>query len=135
MRQHIQTLQLCFLIVCCALIGVNTFQLFGKLRSDRPIAFAGLKFSGLGERLNNENSIGYASDLDLKEASALAEYQQAQYVLAPVILDINQPSAHRFAIINCSDDACALTKLNELNARPLLRNQFGVILAEIQGIK
>lgn len=130
MPKHTNILNTGFLALCCLLIGVNVFQLFQKLQSNRPVAFAGLKFSGLGEKLKDETAVGYASDLNIKEAGPLAEYQQAQYVLAPVILDIEQPARHRYVLINCSDDTAALKKLKEINARPLLRNQFGVVLAE-----
>ena len=117
-----------FLILCFILIAFNAFQLFRTLAPKRPINFSGLKFSGLGDILKNETLIGYVSDLDLKETKPLAEYEQAQYMLAPIILDIQKPF-HKFVIINCSNDNAALAKLKELNARPLLRNQFGVILA------
>lgn len=135
MRQHTKILNFCFLSLCCVLISVNVFQLFRKLSADRPVTFAGLKFSGLGEKLKFETAVGYASDMNIKEAGPLAEFQQAQYVLAPVLLDIQQPSRHRFLLINCFDDEAAIKKLKELNARPLLRNQFGVILAEVTNIR
>jgi hypothetical protein len=135
MRQHTKILNSCFLSLCCVLIIVNAFQLFQKLGPGRPVAFAGLKFSGLGEKLKEESTVGYVSDLDIKNPGPLAEYQQAQYILAPVLLDIQQPSRHRYVLINCSDDASAIQKLKELNARPLLRNQFGVIFAEINGAR
>lgn len=117
-----------FLGCCLVLIIVNAFQLFQKLSPQHPIYFSGLKFSGLGEILEQESIIGYVSDLDLKEAGPLAEYEQAQYMLAPVVLDVMNP-AHKFIIINPSNNTAALDKLKEFNARPLLRNQFGVILA------
>jgi hypothetical protein len=117
-----------FLVLCLILICVNSFQLFKKLSPQHPISFSGLKFSGLGDILGKETTIGYISDLDLKEAGPLAEYEQAQYMLAPIVLDIINP-AHKFVVINPSSDAAALDKLKEFNARPLLRNQFGVILA------
>lgn len=135
MRQHTKILNFCFLSLCCVLISVNVSQLFRKLSTDRPVTFAGLKFTGLGDKLKEEPAVGYASDLDIKEAGPLAEYQQAQYVLAPVLLDIQQSSRHRYVLINCSGDEAAIKKLKELNARPLLRNQFGVILAEISKIR
>ena len=123
-----KSLKTFFLVLCFILIAVNTFQLFRTLAPARPINFSGLKFSGLGDILKKETLIGYVSDLNIKETRALAEYEQAQFMLAPIILDIQQPS-HKFVIINCSNDTAALAKLKELNARPLLRNQFGVILA------
>ena len=127
-------LQKVFLLLCFIVIAFNTFQLFRTLTPDRPVNFSGLKFSGLGDVLKNETLIGYTSDLDIKETKPLAEYEQAQYMLAPIILDVQQPF-HKFVIINCSNDNAALAKLKELNARPLLRNQFGVILATTESVR
>lgn len=121
-------LSIIFLICSCALILLNTFQLFRTLGPQRPIGFSGIKFSGLSEVLNKETRIGYVSGQNIRETGPLAEYEQAQYMLAPVILDVERP-AHKFVIINCSNDESALAILKKLNARPLLRNQFGVILA------
>lgn len=125
-----ESLKILFLACCLILISVNSFQLFKKLSPERPISFSGIKFSGLGEILGQETVIGYVSDRDLREPGPLAEYEQAQYVLAPVTLDVINPS-HKFVVINCSNDEAALAQLKKLNARPLMRNQFGVILAMI----
>lgn len=117
-----------FLFSCAALIAFNTYHLIRTLTPDRPVGFYGLKFSGLENILKQETHIGYITDLNLNETAALAEYEQAQYVLAPVILDINNPG-HRFLIINCSNEAVASSKLKEIGARLLTRNNLGVILA------
>ncbi|MBL8013130.1 MAG: hypothetical protein JNN05_04720 [Candidatus Omnitrophica bacterium] len=122
---HFKTL---FLAWCFIFISLNVYQLYKKLSPEHTVQFAGLKFSGLDKYLKNETHIGYATDLDLKETIALAEYEQAQYVLAPVILDVTGKPNNYF-ILNCSTEVAALNKLKELNATPLLRNQFGVILA------
>ncbi len=122
---HFKTL---FLAWCVIFIGVNAYQLYKKLSPERTVHFAGLKFSGLNEYLKNETRIGYATDLDIKETGPLAEYEQAQYILAPTILDVTG-KAHKYFIVNCSTEAAALNKLKELNATPILRNQFGIILA------
>jgi hypothetical protein len=122
---HFKTL---FLAWCIIYISVNSFQLYKNLAPDHPIGFPGIKFSGLSELLKSETKINYITDLDIKESGPLAEYEQAQYILAPLILDLSR-EPHKFLLINCSSDISALNKLKEWKARPLLRNQFGVILA------
>ncbi|GEM_PF-2250788 len=117
-----------FLFLCTTLIIFNACQLIQTLTPDRPVRFAGIKFSGLENILKQETHVGYITDLNLKETAPLAEYEQAQYVLAPTILDVNNPD-HRFLIVNCSSDASAFSKLKDIGARPLTRNNFGVILA------
>lgn len=122
---HFRTL---FLTWCVIFFCLNGFQLFKRLSPDHPIGFPGIKFSGLTDFLKNERIINYITDLDIKETGPLAEYEQAQFILAPIILDLsNEP--HKYLIINCSSDNAARTKLKEWQAKALLRNQFGVILA------
>ena len=123
--KHLKTI---FLILCLGLITFNVFELTRTLIPNRPVIFLGFKFSGLDDILKNETHIGYITDYDLKQTAPLAEYEQAQYTLAPVTLDINNPD-HRFFIINCSSDAMAAKKLQELGAQPIRRNNFGIILA------
>ena len=131
MKKSLQLPSVIFLSLCCALILFNTFHLFRALGPARPVGFNGIKFSGLAEILGKETHIGYVTDLDIRDAGPLAEYEQAQYVLAPVILDLEHP-ARKFVIINSSSDEAALVLLEKLNGRPLLRNQFGIILATIE---
>lgn len=123
---HFKTL---FLVWCLIFIGLNAYQLIKKLSPQRPIAFAGLKFSGLNDYLKEETHVGYTTDRNLNDTAPLAEYEQAQYVLAPLILDVTD-TYHPYVLINCSTDTAALDKLKALNAKPLLRNQFGIILAQ-----
>ena len=117
-----------FLVLCAVLAAWNTYQLTLTLIPERPVGFAGTKFSGLENILKQETRIGYITDLDLKETAVLAEYEQAQYVLAPAILEFNNPNS-RFLIIHCSSDTAASRMLKDLGARSLTRNNFGVILA------
>lgn len=117
-----------FLFLCALLIIFNAYHLTRTLTPERPVHFAGIKFSGLENILKQETHVGYITDLSLKETAPLAEYEQAQYVLAPAILDVNNPN-HRLLIVNCSSDAVATRKLKDIGAQPLTRNNFGVILA------
>ena len=123
-----KTLRTIFLFLCTALIAWNVYQLTMTLTPNRPVGFAGIKFSGLENVLKQETRIGYITDQNLNEPAPLAEYEQAQYVLAPAILEINNTTA-RFLIVNCSSDAAALRMLKDIGARPLTHNNFGVILA------
>jgi hypothetical protein len=126
MAKHLQT---SFLAACLILIGFNACQLIVKLVPDRPIAFAGIKFAGLNEILQHETHIGYITDLNIDEDKNLAEFEQAQYMLAPAILELNNAKT-RFLIVNCSNDEAAFQKLKEIGAQPLKRNPYGIILAQ-----
>ncbi len=125
----IRQLKILFFGLCLLFVTFNAYQLIRKLTADRPITFSGIKFSGLNEILKNEARVGYITDLDINETPNLVEFQQAQFMLAPTILELNKTTS-RFFIVNCSNDAAAIQKLMELRAQPLKRNQFGVILAQ-----
>jgi hypothetical protein len=125
----IKNLKTIFLFLCLILIFFNTCQLIQTLAPNRPIAFSGMKFAGLNDVLKNETQIGYVTDLDANDSQNLAEFEQAQYMLAPAILEWNN-TATRLLIVNCSSDATAIEKLIKLGAQPLKRNQFGIILAQ-----
>jgi hypothetical protein len=124
----IKSLKRTFLVLCFLLIALNALMLVRSLVPDRPVGFGGIKFAGLHDILKDETHIGYLTDLDLKDDRNLAEYEQAQLMLAPAILDINDTSP-KFFIVNCSSDEAAARKLLAAGAQPLKRNQFGIILA------
>jgi hypothetical protein len=124
----IKNLQNLFLGACLILLAVNVYQLAAALAPERPILFGGIKFAGLHEILKNETRVGYLTDLSIDDTGNLAEYQQAQLMLAPSVLEINNPNT-KFLIVNCSSDTVAYQKLKELGIQPLKRNQFGIILA------
>lgn len=97
-------------------------------RGDLPYLFVGIKFSGLEETLGDASYIGYYTDKSLDDRLAAMQFAQAQLVLAPSILDLNNTS-HEFTIFDCSSTEAALGKIRELGAQPLKINQFGIILA------
>jgi len=125
-------LKTAFLGLCFLLIAFNAYQLIRNLLPARPIAFGGLAYAGLHDILRNETHIGYITDLSMDDDRNLAEFEQAQYMLAPAILEWNKSNT-RFLIVNCSNDAAAFQKLKDLGAAPLKRNQFGIILAQNPG--
>jgi len=57
-----------------------------------------------------------------------AQFSQAQFALAPVILDLNNLN-HRFLIFDCDDERRAFAAMQQIHAKPLKRN-MGIILAE-----
>ena len=99
-----------------------------RIRRVIPFVFLGYKFAGLDQFLKDEKYIGYYTDGDTKDAGIIEEYSQAQFVLAPLILDLNNTS-RRFTIFNCSNETVALKKIQELGLRPFKRNNLGIIVA------
>lgn len=99
-----------------------------QLRKRRPYVFLGVKFLGLKDFVGHVQYIGYYTDKDLDQNQNAMQFSQAQYVLAPVILDLNN-LRHEFIVFDCTSPKAAMDKIKEIGAVPLRVNQFGVILA------
>ena len=93
-----------------------------------PFYFQGLKFGGLQDVFARVDSVGYYTDRDLKKDEAASQFSQAQYIVAPVILDLNYTD-HDFILLDCTSEDIAYRKIKEIGAIPLRKNQYGVILA------
>lgn len=88
----------------------------------------GYKFAGLGEVTKDVQYIGYFTDGDIKKKYYERMLTQAQFRIAPTIIDYNNPS-HEFMLLVYSNKALAHMKLKEIGAEPLLENQYGIIYA------
>ena len=130
--------QALLLLFCCIVIPFNYYFLFKEIRNNQllrkttPYFFLGLKFSGLEKVLHNEQYVGYYTDKDIDEKLPAAHFAQAQYILAPVILDLNNLE-HDFILFDCASQKTAFEKIKEIGAVPLVRNRFGIILAKRPG--
>ena len=90
----------------------------------------GYQFEGLQEYLKGQEYVGYFSEVDLRKDAASKLFAQAQYVLAPVILDPENLN-HKYIILVCRQPKTAFDKIKQLNVAPLLMNERnGVILAQ-----
>lgn len=123
-----------FIIIVVLMITYNTLKSFQYIAHTQhkkkfiPYYFLGLKFSGLDNILKEVKYVGYYTDKNLKNNRNAAQFAQAQYILAPTILDLNN-SQHDFILFDCSTPQKALKKIKEFNAVPIRRNKFGIILA------
>ena len=94
-----------------------------------PYIFVGFKFSGLKDILKNEDYIGYYTDKSMDKRLDAAQFAQAQYVLAPTILDINNTN-HKYILFDCSAPLVAIEKIKKLGLTSIRKNQFGIILTK-----
>ncbi len=101
---------------------VNRIKTFKKYLKHQVI---GGKFLGLENITKKINLLGYYSDTNDDESNKL--FSQAQFILAPTVLDYNNTN-HEFILLVCKNDLQALEKIKELNAEPLFVNKFGMIL-------
>lgn len=125
-----------FILALLLVIAVNLAQSFGDLldlyskRRKNPFFFSGYIFQGLEKIFKDIKYVGYYTDQSLDENSAAAKFAQAQYILAPTILDLNSTN-HEFILFDCSREEIAREKMQEIDAVPLKKNKFGIILARM----
>jgi hypothetical protein len=93
-----------------------------------PYIFMGIQFSGLKDILKNISHMGYYTDKDMDNRADALQFAQAQYTLAPIILDFNNTN-YEYILFDCSKEEIAFKKMVETGAVPIRKNQFGIILA------
>ena len=121
-----------FALVCALLIGFNTFSFWQKYFQERqhpfiPLHSLGYKFLGLDNIFKNVRYAGYYTDKDIEAPLTIAQFEQAQYTLAPTVLVLNKTD-YPFVFFDCSSPAIALKKIQEFGLRPLSLNT-DIILA------
>ena len=124
-----------FVSLAALIIIFNSFDLWTetlKIRTQRkqiPFYFSGFKFLGLEGIFRNVAYVGYYTDKDFSDKQNAAQFAEAQYILAPTILDLNNAD-HEFILFDCTTDAIALKMIKEIGAIPLKKNSYGIILAK-----
>jgi hypothetical protein len=117
-----------------AMLMLNATQLTKSLREKRiqyaqhPHVFWGIKFAGLNEILKDARHIGYLTSKDLNDYFTALQFAQAQYVLAPIILELNNPN-HEYILLNYENPLMAINRAKAIGARPVKINPFGIVLA------
>lgn len=120
------------------LIAITAFNLLNIVaelartqarRKLSPYIFYGFAFSGIDKLLTGVKAIGYYTDRDLDQNTNAAIFAQAQYMLAPVIVDLNNFD-HEFILFDCASEETAMAKIKEIGAVALKKNKLGVILAK-----
>src|SRR3989338_384168 len=118
-----------FSLVLAVFIVINAFHLFLEIKKVRmarqrvPFYFYGAKFNGLNQFLKETHFLGFYTDRDMADKNHAAQYAQAQYALAPLILDLNY-SKHEYILFDCTSEDVAMKKIKEMGLLPLKRNQF-----------
>ena len=107
-------------------ITKETSRLF-KIREHIPYSFQGYNFEGLEKVFQNIEYVGYYTDRNVEEPKNNMRLSQAQFILAPTILDINDTS-HKFTLFDCSNEIIAFNKIKELDLIPVKKNKDGIIL-------
>jgi len=121
--------------VLCIIIIINIFNFNHSLRTSHlkrklnPYLFYGFIFSGLENVLKDVERVGYYTDRDTALDETAARFAQAQYILAPLIVDLNFAD-HEFILFDCTSEKTAMTFIESIGAIPIKKNKFGIILAQ-----
>lgn len=114
------------------LVTVNSTYLFIHTMSkidqlDVPYYEPGYQFAHFRDFLKNESQIGYITDRDITPEKNTAEFLQAQYMLAPIVLDLKN-AGHSFFIIDSVDIPFIVYTMKRTNARRVVHNEYGQAL-------
>ncbi len=94
-----------------------------------PANEPGYEFADLKPLLKNIEKVGYFTNRNVSPEDMDVKYfLQAQYMLAPITLELN--TYQEYLIVDCSNLIEAFTMTAELKARPIYVNPFGIILAQ-----
>ncbi|MFA5087549.1 MAG: hypothetical protein WC552_00780 [Candidatus Omnitrophota bacterium] len=122
------------IFILLLLVSRNIFNLSKEFiavtqaRESSPYIFYGHQFAGLDDIFRDVEYVGYYTDKDLDVRKNAAQYAQAQYVLAPVVLDKDYEK-YEFVLLDCSSEEKAWEKIRELKLMPIKKNRAGIILA------
>ena len=114
-------------------LGINLFTACGGAITELadhttiPLHSLGYQFIGLENVFKNIHTIGYYTDKDLDNPWAIAQFEQAQYMLVPTVLDLNHTQYH-WVIFDCTTPNVALNEIQRMGLTPLKINN-GIILA------
>ena len=126
-------LKIIFLICLILAAAFNLFQAYAQAiaqladRTTIPLHSLGFQFMGLENVFKNIRTIGYYTDKNLEQPLAIAQFEQAQYMLAPTVLDLNHTQYH-WVIFDCTSPQAAMDAIKRLGFTPLKINH-GIILA------
>jgi hypothetical protein len=119
---------------CMILVAVlDLFQAYAQAifqlqdRTTIPLHSLGFQFMGLENVFKDIRTVGYYTDKDLTNPIAIAQFEQAQYMLVPTILDLNHTQYH-WVIFDCTSPQVAMEAIKSLGLTPMKINH-GIILA------
>ncbi len=125
----------CYVLAVSIVILINSIQLtqeiikLNQVRKYHSYSYPGHQFLGISSFLENSQYIGYYTDKNLSDNLSARQFAQAQYILAPIILDLNYIH-HRYILLDCTTEQKAWAKIKELNLIPYKISKSGIILAK-----
>ena len=118
-----------FLAGLNAVCTLKNFVEAGAKNKNSIFLKPGGHFADFKSYLLGQPAVGFITDKDISAENNDGKFLEAQYILAPTRLDLNNPN-HAFIILDCTSMLTALDMMNDLNAEPVTVNSYGKILAK-----
>ena len=96
-------------------------------RTTVPLHSLGFQFMGLENVFKDVRTVGYYTDKNLDNPLSIAQFEQAQYILTPTVLDLNH-TQYRWVIFDCTSPQAALDAIKKLDFTPM-KARNGIIVA------
>ena len=124
-----------FFVLAVFLVGFNFASVIKSYRSalvkngtDKHPE-PGFEFAGFKEKLSGLKRVGFLTNKDMSPERNDGQFLGAQYMLAPVVLDLGNPR-YRWVILDCTSLIPAFDMMQEIKAAPIDVNEHSKVLAE-----
>ena len=115
----------------CAIIPINVFFLFvhtmSLLRKNEVILEPGSQFENFKKPLQGVKYVGYLTSKDTSEEDNDGAFLQAQYYLAPTIIEL-QNNSHQYQILDSENLLYIVYMMKTLKAVRITNNEYGQAL-------
>ena len=117
----------------CVSIMISLIQLsLRTIQEQSPVSQMGLhtlayQFIPLQNVFKDIPRAGYYTDKNMEHPLAIAQYEQAQYILAPTVLELGNTQLP-LIIFDCTTVPVAIGKIKELKLMPISISPSGLIL-------
>lgn len=120
-------------LLTIAMIGLSAFYLLANYmvqskRKTVKIIEPGTQFAFFVDFLKDAGDVGFMTNKDMSEEKNDGTFLQAQYMLAPTVLNLNEIHP-KLNILDYTDPVWAVYTIKSLRARPLATSPYGQILA------
>ncbi len=135
----VRKLKIIFIISVVLVAAFNLLSSYAQAifqladRKTIPLHSLGFQFIGLENIFKDERVVGYYTDKDLKEPLAIAQFEQAQYMLAPTVLDLDH-THYRWVIVDCTSLQAAMEAIRRLGLTPLKAHNNIILAYNPEGI-
>ena len=136
MIKKIFCLQSLILFASACILGVNGFYLYAHTQTrlhseDFSFVEHGWQFADFRDKLKGISTIGFLTNKDMSPEKNDGEFLQAQYILAPTVLELNNKT-HSLQLMDYTDQIFVFYMLKELNAVVIHDNGFNKVLCKKQ---